>query len=61
MRNPKAFQQVNQLIKSNGNPQEMITNMLGKYKPEQINQFKQYANSFGISNEQLEKYGINAK
>ncbi len=57
-RNPQAFQQVNQLIKNNGNPQELINKMIGNYKPEQIQQFRQYANGFGVTNEQLEKYGI---
>ena len=61
MRNPKAFQQVNQLIKSNGNPQELISNVIGNYNPEQIKNFREYANGFGITNEQLDKYGINAK
>jgi hypothetical protein len=32
--------------------------MLGNYNKEQLNAFKQYANGFGITNEQLEKYGI---
>jgi len=35
--------------------------MIGKYTPEQMNQFKQFAKSFGISDEQLNKYGISSK
>lgn len=58
MRNPQAFQQVNQLLKSNGSPNEMINGIIKNYKPEQIAGFKKYANSFGIANEELEKYGI---
>lgn len=58
MRNPKAFQQVNQLIKNNGNPQELISNVIGNYNSEQIKNFREYANGFGITNEQLDKYGI---
>ena len=55
------FQQFEQLRKSNGNPQEMLNKIINKYTPEQIQQFKQYANGFGVTNEQLEKYGIKTK
>jgi hypothetical protein len=58
MRNPQAFQQVNQLLKSNGSPNEMINQIIKGYKPEQIANFKKYANGFGIANEELEKFGI---
>ena len=47
--------------KSQNNPQELINNMISKYSPEQINAFRQYANGFGISNEQLDKFNINSK
>lgn len=57
-KNPQMFQQFQNLQKNQSNPQELISNMIGKYKPEQISRFKQYANGFGITNEQLEKYGI---
>lgn len=61
MRNPQAFQQVNQLIKNNGNPQEFLKQIMGNYTPEQMKQFRQFANNFGYSEETLDKYGINAK
>jgi len=35
--------------------------MIKDYTPEQLQQFRQFANGFGISNEQLEKYGISTK
>ena len=35
--------------------------MMGKYTPEQKQQFKQFANGFGVTDEQLSKYGINFK
>jgi hypothetical protein len=35
--------------------------MISKYTPEQMQQFRQFANGFGITNEQLDKYGINSK
>ena len=61
MRNPQVYQQYQDLKKSNGNPQEMINEIMGKYTPEQKASFMKYANGFGISNEQLTNYGINAK
>lgn len=32
--------------------------MTSKYTPEQMQSFKQFVNGFGISNEELNKYGI---
>lgn len=61
MRNPQAYQQFQNLKKSNGNPQEMINSIMGNYTPEQKANFMKYANGFGISNEQLTNFGINSK
>lgn len=61
MRNPQVFNQVEQLKKSNGDPKELINNMISKYSPEQLNAFRQYANGFGITDEQLAKFGINVE
>jgi len=55
------FQQFQSLQKSQNNPQELINNMIGNYKPEQLNQFRQFAKGFGITDEQLNKFGINVK
>jgi len=55
------FQMFQNLQKNQSNPQEIINNMIGNYKPEQINQFRQYAKGFGITDDQLSKYGINSK
>jgi len=55
------FQQFQNLQKSQSNPQEFLNQITSKYTNEQINQFRQYANSFGFSNEQLDKFGINSK
>jgi hypothetical protein len=35
--------------------------MMKNYSPEQMNKFRQFANGFGITNEQLDKYGVNTK
>lgn len=61
MRNPQVFQQFQNLQKSQSNPQEFLNQLTSKYTPEQVNQFRQYANGFGISNEQLDKVGIKTK
>jgi len=60
-RNPQMFQLIEKMQKNNSNPQEMINEITSKYKPEQINSFRQYANNFGISNEQLDNLGIKTK
>ena len=61
MRNPQMFQQYQSLKQKNGNPKEMITSIIGNYTPEQITKFRQFANGFGITNEELENFGINTK
>lgn len=61
MRNPQLFKQFQNLQKGQNNPQELINEMIGKYKPEQIKAFRQYANGFGITNEQLDNFGIKVK
>ena len=55
------FQQFQNLQKSQNNPQDYLNQLTSKYTPEQLNQFRQYANGFGISNEQLDKAGIKTK
>ena len=61
MRNPQVFQQFQNLQKNQSNPQEYLKQLTSNYTSEQLNQFKQYANGFGITNEQLEKAGIKTK
>ncbi len=59
-KNPQMFQQFQNLIRNQNNPQELLTNMMNKYSPEQIKEFEKFASGFGITNEQLSKY-INIK
>ena len=61
MKNPQMFQMFQNLQKNQSNPQEIINNVIGNYKPEQIQQFRQYAKGFGITDEQLNQFGINSK
>ena len=60
-KNPQMFQQFQNLLKNQNNPQELLNNMFSKYSPEQIQKFTKFANGFGISNERLSQYGINSK
>ena len=55
------FQQFQNLQKQKNNPQDILNNMIKQYNPQQMQQFRQFANNFGISNEQLDKYGICTK
>ena len=55
------FQMFQNLQKNQNDPQEMISKMVNNYKPEQINQFREYAKGFGITDEQLKKFGIGSK
>ena len=61
MRNPQKANQIQSLMKNNGNPQELLNQTIKGYTPEQIQQFRQYAKGFGITDEQLEKFGIGSK
>ena len=61
MRNPQALKQFQSLRQSQNNPQEFLNQLTGKYTPEQRERFINYAKGFGISDEQLNKYGINAR
>ena len=55
------FQQYQNLRQNQNNPQEVLNGMISKYTPEQMQQFKKFANGFGITDEQLNKFGINSK
>ena len=43
-------------MQGKNNPQELLNKMFSSYNNEQIKNFKQFANGFGISEEQLNKY-----
>ena len=58
-RNPQLFKQFEEMKK--GNPQEVLNQITGNYTPEQKQEFIKYANNFGITQEQLQQYGINTK
>ena len=61
MRNPQTFQQFQDLQKSQSNPQQFLNDMISKYTPDQMNNFIKFANGFGITNEQLNNFGIKVK
>jgi len=58
-KNPQVFHQYEEIKKSNGNPQELLKQATNNYTPEQMEQFKKFVNGFGITDEQLNQYGIN--
>lgn len=58
MRNPQAFQKVQNLMKNNNDPQALLNEITKGYTQEQRTEFMKFANGYGISNEQLNKYGI---
>ena len=55
------FQQFQKLQKGQSNPQDILNKMMGNYTPAQMQQFRKFANGFGVSNEQLDSFGIKAK
>jgi len=46
--------------KNQSNPQEFLNQIMSNYTPQQRQQFRQYVSGFGITEEQLNQYGINA-
>ena len=61
MKNPQALNQIEELRKNKGNPQELLNQITGNYTPEQKQQFMKFANGFGFTEEQLKEFGINSK
>lgn len=61
MRNPQAFQMYQKIRENNQNPQEILKQVTGNYNPQQMQNFQKFVNQFGITNEQLNQYGINIK
>lgn len=58
MMNPQMFQKIQNFIKNNNDPQEILNEITKQYTPEQKQEFMKFANGYGVSNEQLNKYGI---
>ena len=61
MRNPQMYQQFQNLVKSQNDPQKIINDMTKSYTPEQMKNFMNFANGFGISSEELNNFGIKVK
>ena len=59
--NPKVFQQFEQFKNSNGNPQEFLKQITNGYTPEQRKAFSNFAKGFGVTDEQLNQFGIDTK
>lgn len=61
MRNPQTYQKFQHLQKSQNDPKKLINQMTSNYTPEQMKSFIEFANGFGITNEQLNNFGIKEK
>ena len=59
MRNPQMYQMYQKIKENNQNPQEILKQMTDNYNSEQMKDFEKFVNQFGITNEQLNQYGIN--
>jgi len=55
------FQQFQSLLRNQNDPKQIISEMTKGYSKDQMNGFINFANGFGISNDELNKYGIKAK
>ena len=47
-RNPQAFNQVQQLMRSGQSPQLLLSNMMGQLTPQQKQQFENVAYQYGL-------------
>lgn len=48
-------------MQNQSDPKELLNKIMGNYTPEQKQNFMKFANGFGITNEQLNNFGINSK
>ena len=55
MKNPQAFQFLEQARKNNNNPQELFKQVTNGYTPEQMNMLFSKAKQFGVGDEVIEK------
>lgn len=58
MRNPQAFQRVEQLKNNNGDPMKLYREITGGFNEQQMNGFINMAKQFGFSEDQIK--GINS-
>ena len=56
MRNPQAFNQVEQLRKNNGNPMEMFKQATNGYSEEQMNNFWKNIKKFGVPDTAIKQF-----
>lgn len=61
MRSPQAFQMYEQARKDNNNPQELLNKLTNNYTPEQKKNFTNMLHNFGVTDDQINQLGINAK
>lgn len=64
IKSPQAFQMINQVKNSGGNPIDLFKQVTNGYSTEQMNSLFNKAKQFGVPNEaieQLQKGGIDSK
>lgn len=59
MKNPQLYQKFQSLVKNTNDPKEFLHQLTSNYTPEQKENFVKFANSYGVSQEQLNKFDIN--
>ena len=55
------YKMVEQARQNKNNPIELFKQVTGNYTPQQMEGFKNFVHGFGITDEQLNKYGIDTK
>ncbi len=58
MKNPQVFQKFQNLVKNTNDPQEFLHQLTNNYTPAQKEEFVKFASGYGVSEEQLNKFGI---
>jgi hypothetical protein len=54
-RNPQGYSQLNQMMQSGANPQQILQQMIGKVSPEQMQNVMQMGKQFGVPDDVLNK------
>lgn len=59
MKNPQVYQKFQSLVKNTNDPQGFLKELTNNYTPAQKEEFVKFVNGYGVSQEQLNKFGIN--
>lgn len=56
VKNPQGYQFINQLMQSNGDPNVILNQMMGKATPEEKQNLLNQGQNYGVPNEILSKF-----